>query len=207
MIDKLSEFIGIMLGDGYFVNTRLKITLNSKEDLDYSAYVCNLIVEIFGVKPILKFRKNENALDIFVFKRKVLKFLDKCGLKKSPKWKRAIIPKIFMKYDLSVLRGYFDTDGSVVITNNNGTLYPRLEMKISPSPMQKQFIKILKKYNFRFGAYDIGKGKKRIQINGKVELQKWFDLVGSSNRKHRKKARIFTNTEKLNLIAGVGLPD
>ena len=83
-----------------------------------------------------------------------------------------------------VLRGYFDTDGSVVITNNNGTLYPRLEMKISPSPMQQQFIDILEQFNFRFGVYDIGKGKVRIQMNGLECLNNWFTTIGFSNRKH-----------------------
>ncbi len=92
-----------------------------------------------------------------------------------------------------VIRGYFDTDGSVVITDNNGTRYPRLEMKICPSPMQEQFIKILESLNFRFGVYRIGKGKVRIQMNGKGQLEKWIKDVGFSNPKHRKRAMSFTN--------------
>lgn len=188
-MEKLAEFIGIMLGDGYFVDDRLKVSLNSITDLDYVKYVKSLIVELFDTEPIIKFRKNENTVDVFVFKRKVLRFLKNKGLVKSPKWNKAVIPNCFLKFDLAVLRGYFDTDGSVVITNNNGTVYPRLEMKICPSPMQRQFIEILKKYNFRFGAYSIGKGKVRIQMNGINQLKKWESLVGSSNQKHLEKIR------------------
>ena len=188
-MNKLAEFIGIMLGDGYFVDDRLKVSLNSIDDSNYIEYVKKLMVNLFDTKPILKFRKNESTADLFIFKRKVIRSLISKGLVKSPKWDRAVIPKSFLKFDLAVLRGYFDTDGSVVITNNNGVIYPRLEMKICPSPMQKQFINVLKKYNFRFGVYNIGKGKVRVQLNGKEQLKKWINLIGFSNKKHLDKIK------------------
>lgn len=190
MMENLSEFIGIMLGNGYFDDIRIKITFNSN-DLDYIHYVKNLINKLFNTYPILKFRKNENTADLFIFKRDIIKELKNKGLILSPKWNRAIIPQSYLKHDLKVLRGYFDTDGSLVTTKNNGTMYPRLEMKISPSPMQSQFIDILNKYNFRFGVYNIGKGKVRIQINGKIQLKKWCNIVGFSNFKHLSKAKLF----------------
>ena len=190
-MEKLAEFIGIMLGDGYFGDTRLKITLNSVDDFEYMGYVSRLINSLFGEKAIIKFRKNEKTVDLFIFKRKVLNYLTEKGLLKSPKRNTATIPKEFLKFDLAVLRGYFDTDGSVVITNNNGTIYPRLEMKVCPSPMQGQFVQILRKHKFRFGVYEIGRGEVRIQMNGKKELKKWSNLVGFSNKKHLRKAQRF----------------
>jgi hypothetical protein len=57
--------------------------------------------------------------------------------------------------------------------------------------MQKQFIQILNKYSFNFGAYSIGKGEVRIQMNGKRQLAKWISLVGFHNQKHLKKAMRF----------------
>ena len=57
--------------------------------------------------------------------------------------------------------------------------------------MQQQFIEILRKYQFRFGAYPIGKGEIRIQMNGKLQLNKWYDLVGFKNLKHVNKAKPF----------------
>ncbi len=188
---KFAEFIGIMLGDGYFVNDRLKISFHAIDELGYIEYVRRLIFDLFSIDPILKFRKNENTADLFVFRRNVLRFLYEVGLVISPKWGRAKIPSMFKRYGLDVLRGYFDTDGSVVITNNNGTIYPRLEMKISPSPMQNQFIKILKKQKFRFGVYHIGKGKIRIQLNGVRQLSKWVAEIGFRNQKHLTKLQKF----------------
>ena len=203
-IDELSlaEFIGILLGDGSLCikninskcHNRLKITLDSDSDKEYINYVSNLIEILFNIKPHIKKRSNENAVDIFVFNKEIITFLiNEVGLQLSPKWDRAIVPNAFLKdnLDLLVIRGYFDTDGSLVTTNNNGTIYPRLEMKVCPSPMQSQFIDILNKYGFKFGVYQIGKGKVRIQLNGKGQLKSWIKLVGFSNQKNSDKIKRF----------------
>jgi hypothetical protein len=196
-IAKLAEFVGIMLGDGYISypkNQRIKISFNSLTDKDYFDYVNKLLIELFNAKTIKEHRKTENTSNLYLFQRQIIRFIiNEVGLNPSPKWNKAIIPYwiIENKLELRVLRGYFDTDGSVVITNNNGVVYPRLEMKICPSPMQKQFVQILKRHGFVFGVYDIGKGKIRVQLNGKKELRKWYDLVGFSNPKHAKKALVF----------------
>ena len=172
---------------------RLKITLDSIKDREYMEYIKILIKKVFNEKAIIDFRKNENTVDILLYKRKVIRELIKIGLKKSPKWERAIIPSQFLTEELEkyVLRGYFDTDGSVIITNNNGTIYPRLEMKICPSPMQIQFIEILKRKRFKFGVYQIGRGEIRIQMNGISQLKKWKEDVGFSNSKHINKIKKF----------------
>lgn len=194
---KIAELIGILLGDGCLSlkssgqsQNRLKISFNSKDDKEYISYVRELIRDIFNTEPILKFRHNENTADLFIFKKKIIDYLiDEIGLKLSPKWGNAIIPEEYTSKELGllVIRGYFDTDGSVVLTNNNGTLYPRLEMKISPSPMQQQFIQILQDNGFKFGVYQIGRGKVRVQLNGKGQLTKWRELIGFSNIKHTNK--------------------
>lgn len=193
-LSKFAEISGILLGDGSISPTRIKISFNSRDDKDFIFYVKNLLNKLFEVEPILKYRKNENTADLFIFRRNIIQFvLNGVGLKLSPKWNKAVIPSKFMlnKLDLLVLRGYFDTDGCLVTTNNNGLVYPRLEMKICPSPMQSQFIKILKKYSFRFGVYKIGRGKIRVQLNGKDQLRLWLKLVGFSNKKHLDKVKRF----------------
>lgn len=183
---KLAEFVGILLGDGSITRTyqnRIQITLNKNEIL-YANYIKKLVKEIFDVDAKIKFRKTENALDIHIFKIKIINFLlDEVGLKESPKWNRQIVPKIFMNNYLekSILRGYFDTDGSVVITRKDKTPYPRLEMKICPSPMKDNLIEILKHQKFHFGNYSIDNGRTRIQINGRIQTKRWLNLIGISN--------------------------
>jgi len=195
---QLAEIVGILLGDGsigiYRNHQRIKITLNAKEEEEYAKHIQTLFYQIFGVVPKIKYRIHENTLDLFIFDRKVIRlFLNEVGLVLSPKWGRAIIPNwIFERHvENYVIRGYCDTDGSVVIAQNNGTLYPRIEMKICPSPMQAQFIRILHEKNFKFGVYTIGKGKVRIQLNGKKQLQQWMTLIGFSNSQKLNRAKLF----------------
>jgi len=199
---KVAEFVGILLGDGSISKrtnnkgqNRIKISFDSREK-QYIGYVSDLVENIFGLKPILKYRKNENTADLFLFKKECLNKILDLGVKLSPKRNNALIPGDFVgnALELDVLRGYFDTDGSVVITNNNGVIYPRLEMKVCPSPMQKQFSEILRRRGFRFGFYNCGNGEKRIQMNGKKQLEKWTKRIGFHNSKHITKAnRILKN--------------
>lgn len=209
---KFAEFIGIVLGDGSLgiyrcksgdkikTQHRLQITLNSVDDREYIIYVMNLITELFGVVPRTLHRSGK-TFDIRVFRKGIVKFLiEDVGLKTAPKKNRAEIPEFYINssHELDVIRGCFDTDGSVVLTNNNGTLYPRLELKVCKSPMQTQIIDILERNGFRFGVYNVGSGEIRIQLNGKKQLKQWIDKIGFSNPKH------YSKVNKIRGIAGGG---
>ena len=126
---EIAELVGIMLGDGCirtqkYKNKKLynvKITLNSIDDRQYINYVVNLVEKVIEIRPLVRFRSNENTVDIRTCKIEAYRSFLKMGLEKSPKWGRAKIPTPFLnnKFGALVVRGYFDTDGSVVITNNN----------------------------------------------------------------------------------------
>ena len=105
------------------------------------------------------------------------------------------IPKKYRKGKLGllVLKGIFDTDGCLSIFNNNGILYPRIEIRLCPSPAQSQIKKIFDEFNFKYKIQELEKGKTRIRLSGKNELKKWFDLIGSSNPIHIKKSKKFLN--------------
>lgn len=199
----LAEFIGILLGDGSIgiynckagnkikIQHKIQITLNSVDDKEYIKYVMNLFRELFGIaaKP---YHREGKTFDIRSFRKEIIRFLiNDIGLRLAPKKHRAKIPDFYTDtaYELDIIRGYFDTDGSVVLANNNGTLYPRLEMKVCRSPMLNQFVNILQKSGFKFGVYQIGEDQFRIQLNGKKQLRKWEKLIGFKNSKHSKKAK------------------
>jgi len=156
--------------------------------------------KVLGIKPIINYKKNENTVDIRTFrKERVLGVIENIGLKISPKWNRTKIPEKFMKEEHfpSVLKGLFDADGSVTIFNNNGVLYPRLEIKICPSMVQGQIQMILDKLNFNYRVQKLDKGKIRVRINGKKELERWFEIIGSSNNLHKKRAQQFLKKKVL----------
>ena len=201
--EKLAELVGILLGDGYLSSStnRVKISFNSKDDAKYITYVDKLLAGLFDVKPILKQRVNENTAELYIFKRDIIGFLiNNMGIKVSPKWNNATIPSQFLssKLDLQVLKGYFDTDGCLVTTNNNGTIYPRLEMKISPSPMQKQFMNILKKYKFsskKINNQDYLYIQHATYIDKKQKTESY--CIGKMSKINQIMSRIMSNSESL----------
>lgn len=200
--ERLAEFVGVMLGDGHIgiYNTKqgktlyqLKVTLDSRNE-QYTNYVVSLMSEILSIEPKIFFKKNENAVDIKVYnKEKVLFALEDIGLILSPKMNRAKIPPKFMAKNLIpfVLRGLFDTDGCVSHFNNNGQRYPRIEIRICPSPMQEQFIGIVKLLGFKYTLQNLEGGHVKIRISGREQLKKWFNEVGSSNLSYVKRAEPF----------------
>ena len=209
--EDLAEFIGVLLGDGSIgiyksyvngntkIQYRIKITLNSIKDAEYSLYLSKLFVAIFAQVPKVHKRKNVNAIDLYLLGYEPLHFLLRLGLVLAPKWGRAVIPSYFLRtpLDLFVMRGYMDTDGCICVVNNNGIRYPRIEMKICPSPMQSQFIQILTKYGFEPQINHLEKGKIRIALCGINKLKRWDSLIGFSNKRNITVARSFLDQAAL----------
>lgn len=210
MEEKLAELVGILLGDGS-INVyqrrdrpgkqyRIKVTLNSEKDREYANYVSSLFRDVFGEVPRQYHRKGEKTLDLIIRKRKVVQGLLRHGLVLSPKWKRAVVPKKFMRRKLIrfVLRGYMDTDGCISVFDNNGTEYPRIEMKICPSPMQQQLVRAIDSVGIKARINRLDRGKIRIMVSGTKKLIQWEKTIGFSNPRNGKIA------EKI--IAGSGIP-
>ncbi|MBD3247533.1 hypothetical protein GF378_02850 [Candidatus Pacearchaeota archaeon] len=211
MKKRVAEFIGIMLGDGSIgeynckVGNKIKrhrvvkISLDSRNK-QYINHVRKIMQDVLNIQPKIHYKKKENCVDICTFTKDALIYLIKeIGLKLSPKWGRMKIPEDFMnsKFSCPVLRGLFDTDGCLSVFNNNGTIYPRIEIKMCPSPAQEQVSEILEKLGIKHTIQNLERGKTRVRISGKKELKKWFDLIGSSNKKHVKKANRFLKKKAL----------
>ena len=195
---KIAEFIEIMLGDGSIgiyntkagekikIHRTLKVTLDSRNK-GYIEHVKNVMGEVLNAEMRIIYRKKENGVDISTHRKDKLQYaLNEVGLKISPKWGRMEIPEKYRngKLGLLVLKGLFDTDGCLTIFNNNGIIYPRIEIRLCPSPAQKQVNDILNEFNFKYKIQQHERGKTRVRISGKEQLEKWFSLIGSSNPIH-----------------------
>lgn len=209
MEKEVAEFVGIMLGDGNLAiyncksgnkikkQHRIRISLDSRNK-EYIHYVSDLMKKVLDVEPRISYKKNENAVDIGTYQiDKFLYLKDKIGLITSPKWDKMKIPEAYLREELIpfVLKGLFDTDGSLTVFNNNGVTYPRIEIKICPSPAQKQVVDILNRLDINYKIQKLDKEKIRIRISGVKELREWFNLVGSSNQLHIRKAESFLNNK------------
>lgn len=190
-----------MLGDGSIgiyeskINNKIKkhfelrVTLDSRNN-EYISHVSDIMRDVLNTIPKIRPKNKENAVDIRVFKKEKIYFaLNKIGLKISPKWNTMKIPDKYSKGPLGllVLKVLFDTDGHLSVFKNNGIPYPRIEIRLCPSPAQIQISNILDEFNFNYKIQALEKGKTRIRISGKNQLEKWFELIGSSNPIHYSK--------------------
>jgi hypothetical protein len=97
-----------------------------------------------------------------------------------------------LKYFIS---GYFSTDGSIVLANNNGSLYPRIEIQSKSRITVDKMCNFLNKNGIRCRTYrmernsgrDKGRIMYRMQANGKENLLKFREIIGFINPKHEKR--------------------
>jgi DNA-binding transcriptional regulator WhiA len=197
----LAEFIGVLLGDGsiaeYHSNVngktktqyRVKITGDAQEDLPYfKEYLIPLITNIFNKEPLLRFKTNERTVELLLFGAEIFQSLLDLGIVQAPKKGRCVVPTFITEQKLQkhFLRGFFDTDGSVVFDKQHTDkhYYPRLEMKIDDSPMRKQIITILKSLNFNPRICQQKGEIWRVQLNGKAQFKRWSEEITFNNYKH-----------------------
>lgn len=191
--NQLSEFVGIMLGDGGISKYQLTISLNHKDDKMYGIFVSKMIKKLFNVNPA-KYHDIKNSVNDFVVSRsELVKFcVEKLGLKIGNKIKQQIdIPnwiknkKNFKKF---CLRGLFDTDGCLVIHKYkvNGKLYIYKKMHFSSAspPLISSIIKSLKEFDFKPRLSHNGRN---VWIDDQKEVARYLNVIGSSNPKHWKR--------------------
>lgn len=111
---ELSEFIGILLGDGHITPTQVTVTLGNKEE-NYTRHVARLISKLFNIKP--KVMKRKGGYHIVYFgSTVVVRWLVSMGLAfNKVKNQVKVPPWVFANNDYmkGFLKGFFDTDGSV----------------------------------------------------------------------------------------------
>ena len=77
------------------------------------------------------------------------------------------------------MRGFFDTDGSVIYVKN----YPRLEIKSKSKKLLTQAFKVLKLLGF-YGSISKSNIYYRLELPGHKNLKRWFETIGFKNKKH-----------------------
>ncbi|MDO8564653.1 MAG: hypothetical protein Q7R88_01520, partial [bacterium] len=117
---QLAEFFGIMMGDGGINNLwQATITLNSIKDASYSIYISDLCKKLFGILPVLRKRKERNALVVSLASTSIVDFLVAQGLSRGNKLKNGLkIPEWILKeksYRIACVRGLIDTDGCMFV--------------------------------------------------------------------------------------------
>jgi stage V sporulation protein R len=121
--EKLSELMGIIIGDGSIGHTKTKASdiIIGHPDIEngnnYDNYIVSLIRDIFDIEPkIIEKKTKDNYVKIVqLLSSEIKEFFNFCGLKKNFTNKNKRVPhSIFLsniKCRCAFLRGLFDTDG------------------------------------------------------------------------------------------------
>lgn len=196
--EELSEFYGIMLGDGnltkikdYKIGTyMIRIVGDSRNDKDYiENYVKPLIERLFKIKArIGKFKSN--AIFVEAHGIKLVNFLEIKGFKSGNKIKNKLgIPRWIRKNNkflISCLRGLYDTDGSVYkLTNQNSYQIDFCNKNI-------RLLKDVRIALIRLGITPSKISKQKdIYITKREEIAKFYKAVGFHNPKHFNKIKMW----------------
>lgn len=203
-IDKdLALFYGILLGDGCISRSGNKwfvvITCSFYDDKKFfNKVVIPIAKRLRGKDVRYRERKEYGKLEINFSDKNLFKKLNSIGFPIGKKFD-INIPKIFFDYNLEkyVIAGIFATDGSLALVNNNGTFYPRIEIKINSFKLLYQIKKYLIKNGLKGNIYKVN-GKYgityRLEFPGKHNLLEFEKKVGLINPKQWEKFKGYTLT-------------
>ena len=205
---------GIMLGDGclslvYGRKKYISIAGSMQDDVPFFEKIIQPIIKSLINKDIpIKFYKPKNSIQLNFVNHKLFDFISDFGFVIGKKGDKLFIPKIFygkklVKY---AIQGFFATDGSLVLTNNNRTLYPRVEAtsisqfllrEISDYLNQKGInCKFYKAKRINENHYQNTQDSYRLQMNGKDNLKKFGKVIGFINPKQIEKLKWYNGSAK-----------
>lgn len=213
--EELGEEVGWHIGDGsmnfYNQDGKLKgfYQLRGHIEDDRQHY-------IERIKPIFKYlydldislreMLSTRVFGFQIWNNDLIKFKQDLGLPLGKKFDIEI-PKIFLeniKLKSAVIRGIFDTDGGVYLSNKNNKLYPRLGISTICPTLANQLFILFNELGLRATKYSELKNKEfnrkreyKITIRGEEMLHKFMKIINPMNPKHRAKYKKFLDSKKL----------
>jgi len=191
----LSEFIGILLGDGGMTKYQVVITFNRETDAEHASYIRKMIKKLFNIKSsVISNSGNDKASNIVISSRSLVDFLFKKGIAIGNKLRKNIdIPQWIKRkkeYKITCVRGLMDTDGSFYFYKHkvNGKIYN--DFAICFTSYSKALIssvyKILKEIKLT-----PSRSKIRVYLYRKNDIEKYMQIVNTNNPKHLNKYSVF----------------
>jgi len=201
MKKKIALIYGTLLGDGCLSKVGkasfISITCNVYSDIPFIIFIHPILEEIRG-KPIkIHKRPKYGKVEINFSDIKMFNYFNNLGFPIGKKGPNITIPTHFSSLMKYIVQGYFATDGCLVITNNNGIPYPRIEFASISKNLLSQVKEFLNSLGIKGNVYLSKKYTNgwnslyRLQLNGKNNLDKFYRKVGFVNPKHQEKFKKF----------------
>lgn len=203
---ELALFYGILAGDGCISRSGKKyyisITCHIRDDRKFFSNVVIPITEkLRGKKVKPKLREKYGKIELNFTDKRLFGKIKAIGFPVGKKGKRIKIPKFFPKYLWKyVINGLFSTDGCITFANNNGTLYPRIEIQSTAKKLLSQVSKYLIENGLWGHVYKINAKPGviyRLEFPGKNNLNKFRRVIGFSNPKHEEKFQKYVEIKKI----------
>jgi hypothetical protein len=200
----LSEFVGIMLGDGYIAGSKpyeVSIVCNSEYDLPYvTQFIPFLFRDLFGLVPKFKKYSDENAIKVYSYSKRLMKYLTKyVRLPANRKrYKNLKIPRIFFANTnllKACVRGLIDTEGGIYRHHEH---LAEISFWNRNESLKDEVFEALKLLDLSPNM-----GKKCVNIRRKLSVIRYCDEVGFSNVKNSHKYLIWRRTGKVPAITEV----
>lgn len=192
----LAEFVGILLGDGGISEHQITVTLNSVTDKDYLEFVQKLIKKLFEISVGFYTHNQSLARRVVISRTALITFLtDRIGLKKGSKVRQQVdIPQWIKEsrpYSIACIRGLIDTDGCIIIhqylSKGKRYCYKKVSFANRSYPLIESVSNILSDIGIK---HRIVNNKWDIRIEAKKDVEKYFQVVGTSNPKHWKRYKV-----------------
>lgn len=191
--ENLAEFIGILLGDGSIANYQVFITLHKKDDFEFSHYVKKLIKNLFNVVPSTY--RRDSVTQIIISRKSLVNLLLNYGLLKGNKVKNQIDVPNWIKLDQNFrkkcIRGLFDTDGCFYIDKHKTGAKIYNNCAINFTNRSLPLLKFFREDLIENGLKPTQSSKYSVFLRREKDIINFFELFGSSNKKHINKFKSF----------------
>lgn len=197
--DLLAEFIGIVMGDGHVGRYQVSICTNSITDSEHATHTYKLAKKLFDVPVTISKKKESNALSITISSKEVSRFLQQQGIPEGNKIEKGITIPTWVSRDRNyshcLVRGLFDADGCVFVDTHRirGKIYKNLGIAFANQELA--LLKFFYKNLCAIGLSPTQTSRFRVFLRRKRDIEKYFEIVGTSNSKHLSRYREFRKRE------------
>jgi len=207
----LAEETGWHIGDGSmnFYNNKGLYQLRGHIEDDREHYLTRIapvFKKLYGLKLSLREMPSTRVFGFQIWNNKLVEFKQKIGLPLGKKFDISI-PEVFLKekeMKLSVLRGIFDTDGSINLEKKNNKLYPRIYISTICPTLACQLFSLFNeiglratKYSEIYNKYFNRQRNYRITMRGEKMLHDFMKIIEPKNPKHLLKYQRFLDSKSL----------
>ncbi len=184
--ERLAELLGILAGDGHLSKINYEVSITGHRVLDRNyilSYVSKIFRDLFGVNVKIKEQLHNSTIRCVINSKLMHTFLIKhFNIPLGKKKNKLHIPKIIYTDKALLkcyLRGLFDTDGSVYIRRKKSLV-------VTIASVDFPFLEEVKSAFIQLG-YSPSVSGKNLCIYNQSQIKRFFNQIGSSNRKHQER--------------------